>query len=88
MKYFSLFLASALFVFLPLNAQKNKKATLQKLDTQSEKYGDIAMQIWALNHGYITLNQHEISNRIAWNNWKERALQAIRLHVYALVATQ
>ncbi|MCP4282178.1 MAG: TetR/AcrR family transcriptional regulator, partial [Alteromonas sp.] len=22
------------------------------------------------------------------NNWKERALQAIRLHVYALVATQ
>ena len=25
-----------------------------------------------------TLYQHEISNRFTWNNWKERALQAIR----------
>ncbi|WDT86523.1 TetR/AcrR family transcriptional regulator [Alteromonas sp. 009811495] len=63
-------------------------ATLVKKDLSVEEKQDIAMQVWALNHGYITLNQHEISNRIAWNNWKERALQAIRLHVYALVATQ
>nr|WP_287150119.1 TetR family transcriptional regulator [Alteromonas sp.] len=63
-------------------------ATLAKKDLSVEDKQDIAMQIWALNHGYITLNQHEISNRITWNNWKDRALQAIRLHVYALVATQ
>ena len=35
-----------------------------------------------------TLYQHEISNRFTWNNWKERALRAIRLHVYARIATQ
>ena len=35
-----------------------------------------------------TLYQHEISNRFTWNNWKERALQAIRLHVFARIATQ
>ena len=34
-----------------------------------------------------TLYQHEISNRFTWNNWKERALQAIRLHVYARIAS-
>ena len=60
-------------------------ASLAKKDLSVEEKQDIAMQIWALNHGYITLNQHEISNRITW---KDRALQAIRLHVYALVATQ
>ena len=32
-----------------------------------------------------TLYQHEISNRFTW---KERALRAIRLHVYARIATQ
>jgi len=68
-------------------------AALIKKDLSVEEKQDVAMQVWALqvwalNHGYITLNQHEISNRITWNNWKERALQAIRLHVYALVATQ
>ena len=41
-----------------------------------------------LYHLENTLYQHEISNRFTWNNWKERALQAIRLHVYARIATQ
>ncbi|QDG37231.1 TetR/AcrR family transcriptional regulator [Alteromonas mediterranea] len=63
-------------------------ASLAKKDLSVEDKQDMAMQIWALNHGYITLNQHEISSRITWNDWKDRALQAIRLHVYALVATQ
>lgn len=49
-----------------------------------EERQDMAMQIWALTHGYISLNQHEIRNRIKWDNWKERALDAIRLHIHAL----
>ncbi|WP_218395630.1 TetR/AcrR family transcriptional regulator [Alteromonas lipotrueae] len=58
-----------------------------KKEIAVEERQDIAMQIWALCHGYISLNQHEIRNRINWVDWKTRALNAIRLHVYALVAT-
>ena len=58
-----------------------------KKEIAVEERQDIAMQIWALCHGYISLNQHEIRNRINWVDWKSRALNAIRLHVYALVAT-
>ena len=57
-----------------------------KKEIAVEERQDIAMQIWALCHGYISLNQHEIRNRINWVDWKARALNAIRLHVYALVA--
>ncbi|KHT60813.1 TetR family transcriptional regulator [Alteromonas macleodii] len=62
--------------------------TLIKKDFSTDDKQSMAMQLWALSHGYITLSQHNISNRLADSNWKERALQAIRLHVYALVATQ
>ena len=62
--------------------------TLIKKDLSTDDKQNMAMQLWALSHGYITLSQHNISNRLADSNWKERALQAIRLHVYALVATQ
>ena len=31
-----------------LTAQKNKKAVLQKLDTQSERFGDSDKEIWGL----------------------------------------
>ncbi|ALM92091.1 TetR/AcrR family transcriptional regulator [Alteromonas stellipolaris] len=58
-----------------------------KKEIAVEERQDIAMQIWALCHGYISLNQHEIRNRINWVDWQARALNAIRLHVYALVAT-
>ena len=62
--------------------------TLIKKDLSTDDKQSMAMQLWALSHGYITLSQHNISNRLADSNWKDRALQAIRLHVYALVATQ
>ncbi|WP_246223302.1 TetR/AcrR family transcriptional regulator [Alteromonas profundi] len=62
-------------------------AALIKKDLLIEQKQDLAMQIWALNHGYISLNQHEISKRIEWNNWKDRALRAIQLHVNALEAS-
>ncbi|MCQ8847773.1 TetR family transcriptional regulator [Alteromonas stellipolaris] len=58
-----------------------------KKEIAVEERQDIAMQIWALCHGYISLNQHEIRNRINWVDWKARALNAIRLHVYALVTS-
>ncbi|MDO6567844.1 WHG domain-containing protein [Alteromonas sp. 1_MG-2023] len=61
-------------------------AIIQK-DIPAEERQDIAMQIWALCHGYISLNQHEISNRIEWSDWKARALNAIGLHAQVLVAT-
>ncbi len=47
---------------------------------------EIAMEIWALTHGYIGLNNHEISHHIDWGNWKERALKALATHIDALAA--
>ncbi|MDT0540870.1 amidohydrolase [Croceitalea sp. P059] len=41
-------LAVSFFFFSNLNAQKTKKSVLQKLDSQSEKFSDIAMEIWGL----------------------------------------
>ena len=42
-------LSSLFFILLAVsiaNAQKGKQAALKKLDSNSEKYGEIAMEIW------------------------------------------
>lgn len=41
-------LAVSFFFFSNSNAQRTKKSVLQKLDSQSEKFSDIAMEIWGL----------------------------------------
>lgn len=66
----------------------NLITALIKKELSTDDKQSVAMQLWALSHGYITLSQHHTSNYLTDNNWKERALQAIRLHVYALVATK
>jgi AcrR family transcriptional regulator len=63
---------------------KEVSAIIEK-ELKPEDSLDIAMQIWALCHGYISLNQHEIRNRIQWDDWKVRALNAIRIHAIALI---
>ncbi|BFT28948.1 hypothetical protein D210916BOD24_01240 [Alteromonas sp. D210916BOD_24] len=62
-------------------------ALIKKAHSPAQKQ-EIALQIWALTQGYASFNQHEMCERIVWRNWKESALQAIRLHVYALAATR
>lgn len=48
MRKFSSILFCTLMVITSITAQKNKSEVLKKLDSQSEKFGDIAMQIWNL----------------------------------------
>ncbi len=62
-------------------------ALIKKAHTPAQSQ-EIALQMWALTQGYISLNQHEISRLATWSSWKDSAMQAIRLHVYALAATR
>lgn len=75
---------------------------IHKKSPTPEKGGESASHILALIHGFVSLNDTGIFayNSSAANSrsdgqktsysltWKDRALQAIRLHVYAIAATQ
>jgi len=68
MKNKSIILLCTLFISIAASAQKTKKSVLNQLDTQSEKYGAIAMKIWNLAEmGYLeeqssSLLQQTLSN--------------------------
>ncbi|WP_350287051.1 amidohydrolase [uncultured Croceitalea sp.] len=54
MKKSALTIVAFFMLTLTIMAQKTKQAVLEKIDTQTEKYGDIAMQIWNLAEmGYL-----------------------------------
>ena len=54
MKKLSNILLFTLLISVAMSAQKTKEAVLKKLDSQTEKYGSIAMQIWNLAEmGYL-----------------------------------
>jgi AcrR family transcriptional regulator len=82
---------------------------LHKKCPSPDKSKTSASHIWALIHGFVSLNDTGIfdnssfkstsaahrpvysatdSNNMDTVQWKERALNAIRLHVYAIAATQ
>lgn len=68
MKNKSIILLCTLFISIATSAQITKKSVLNQLDTQSEKYGAIAMKIWNLAEmGYLeeqssSLLQQTLSN--------------------------
>ena len=68
MKNRSNILLFTLLISVAMSAQKTKEAVLKKLDSQTEKYGSIAMQIWDLAEmGYLeeqssSLLQETLSN--------------------------
>ena len=47
---------------------------------------ETAMQVWALLHGFVSLNFHEVSEDLEWHDWKTDALNAVELHVKAIMA--
>ena len=54
MKKLTNILLFTLLISVAMSAQKTKEAVLKKLDSQTEKYGSIAMQIWDLAEmGYL-----------------------------------
>lgn len=61
-------------------------SSLLHKDANLREKQELAMEIWAITHGYIGLNNHEISHHIDWGNWKTRALNALETHVDAIIA--
>ena len=48
----------------------------------------VAMQVWAMTHGYVSLKHHPISEMVDMSNWKENAVDAVLLHFEAIERTQ
>lgn len=76
-----------------LDAAKRGFVTLTKVtssllpnDASLKEKQELAMEIWAITHGYIGLNNHEISHHIDWGNWQTRALNALEIHIDAIIA--
>ena len=49
---------------------------------------NVAMQVWAMTHGYVSLNHHPISELVDMTNWKENAVDAVLLHFEAIERQQ
>ena len=63
-------------------------AMLPKKMPSESKASALGTQIWALIHGFISLSSVNKIPHAADGNWQDKAVQAVRLHVYAIVATQ
>lgn len=55
-------------------------------DASLEDKQAVAMEIWALTHGYISLNHHLIAQILDMSDWKQRLLNALELHAEGLLA--
>ena len=63
-------------------------AAIPKRTPSESKAYSLGSQIWALVHGFISLNSIQKLPNSAGSDWPEKAAQAVRLHVYAIAATQ
>lgn len=61
---------------------------LPKHQASDDKAMTIATQVMALTHGFIHFHQSNHTPLLNQDNWKDKAIQSVRLHVYAIVATQ
>ena len=63
----------------------NVVATLLPDDANYESRREAAIQIWALVHGYIGLQHHAIGDVIEPDSWEKMILDAVSLHIDALL---
>lgn len=54
-------------------------------NTSAEQKQEVALQIWSLVHGYVSLKQHAIADVINVNRWEGFILDAVDLHVDAII---
>lgn len=47
---------------------------------------EAALQLWALAHGYISLQDHEATELIPMTAWRDLILNAVTLHLDAIIA--
>lgn len=50
------------------------------------KKREAALQLWALAHGYISLQDHEATELIPMTAWRDLILNAVTLHLDAIIA--
>jgi AcrR family transcriptional regulator len=48
----------------------------------------VALEIWALLHGYVSLKHHITPTMVAADQWSQLALSAINTHIDAIIAEQ
>ena len=54
--------------------------------TWSEKQ-DFAVGIWALLHGYVSLNDHAVTNLVETQDWRKMILKSVSVYVKAQLET-
>ncbi len=47
---------------------------------------EAALQLWALAHGYVSLQDHEATDLIPTTAWRDLILNAVTLHLDAIIA--
>lgn len=60
-------------------------ALLLPADASFEKKQQAALEIWALVHGYISLKQHAIADVIETERWDTLIIDAVSLHIDAML---
>jgi AcrR family transcriptional regulator len=55
-------------------------------DTDVSKKQRIALEIWAIVHGYVSLKHHAISTLIKPAEWNSLALSALATHIDAIIS--
>lgn len=54
-------------------------------DLSGPEKREIALQLWAMAHGYISLQEHEATDLIPMAAWRDLTIKAVTLHLDALI---
>lgn len=52
----------------------------------TRKKREVALQLWALAHGYISLQDHEATELIPHAAWRDLIMNAVTIHLDAVIA--
>jgi len=55
-------------------------------ELSSRQKREAALQVWALSHGYISLQDHEATDLIPSTAWRDLIMNAVTLHLDAIIA--
>ena len=47
---------------------------------------EVALQLWALSHGYVSLQDHEATDLIPMTAWRDLTMNAVATHLDAVIA--
>ena len=55
-------------------------------DASVESKSDVALQVWALIHGFVGLKNHAVAELVDMRCWKERAMEAVEMLVDGIIS--